>query len=166
MKKIQYFLVIACALCLVVACGNNQQSRSDKKVLIHELEDRGGVAYLPKADKPFTGCVYAYFPDGKTVYLKSNFVDGKQHGEYVEYLQNGEINYKRNYANGIEDGEWIEYYENGNIQKKENYKEGQRHGEWITYFENGQIRVKGQFENGEEVGEWFQWDEAGNPVER
>lgn len=166
MKKIQYFLIIACVLCLVVACGSNQQSESDKNVLIHELEDRGGVAYLPKADKPFTGSAYAYFPDGKTVYLKSDFVNGKQHGEYVEYFQKGQINYKYNYKNGIEDGEWVWYDENGNILKKENYKEGNRHGEWTTWFSNGQLHVKGQFENGEEVGEWLQWDEEGNPVER
>ncbi|NCB45077.1 MAG: toxin-antitoxin system YwqK family antitoxin [Clostridia bacterium] len=166
MKKIQYFLIIACALCLVVACGSNQQSGSDKKVPIHELEDRDGVAYLPKADKPFTGCAYAYFTDGKTVYLKSNFVDGKQHGEYVEYFQNGQINYKYNFKTGLEDGEWIWYNEKGNTLKKANYKEGKLHGEWITWFDNGQIHVKGQYENGEEVGEWFQWDEAGNPVER
>lgn len=166
MKKIQYFLIMACALCFVVACGSNQQSESDKKVLIHELEDKGGVAYLPKADNPFTGSVYAYFSDGKTVYLKSDFVNGKQHGEYIEYFQNGQINYKYNYKNGIEDGEWVWYDENGNILKKENYKEGNRHGEWTTWFSNGQLHVKGQFENGEEVGEWLQWDEEGNPVER
>ena len=162
MKKL---MIITFAICLFAACGSTQQSESDKKVLMHELEDRGGVAYLPKADKPFTGSVYAYFSDGKTVYLKSDFVDGKQHGEYVEYFQDGQISYKYNFKDGIEDGEWVWYNKNGSVQKKENYKDGQLHGEWITYFDNGQIRVKGQYENGEEVGEWFQWDEEGNPIE-
>lgn len=159
-------MIIACTLFLFVACGTKQESGSGKKVLIHELEDRGGIAYLPKADNPYTGSVYAYFPDGKTIYLKSDFVDGKQHGEYVEYLQDGKISFKRSYDSGIEHGEWIEYYEDGSIRKKENYKNGQLDGEWITYFNNGQMRVKGQFELGEEVGEWFQWDEEGNPMER
>lgn len=157
-------MIIASALIILAACGSSQQKAKDVK--IHELEDRAGVAYLPKADKPFTGTAYAYFSDGKTVYQKSDFVDGKQHGEYVEYLQNGNINYKRSYANGAEDGEWIEYYDNGNISKKENYKDGQLNGEWITYYDNGQIRVKGQFENGEEVGEWLAYEEDGNQVER
>ena len=157
-------MIIASALIILAACGSSQQKAKDVK--IHELEDRAGVAYLPKADKPFTGTAYAYFSDGKTVYQKSDFVDGKQHGEYVEYLQNGNINYKRSYANGAEDGEWIEYYDNGNISKKENYKDGQLNGEWMTYYDNGQIRVKGQFENGEEVGEWLAYEEDGNQVER
>lgn len=157
-------MIIALALLILAACGNSQQKAKDVK--IHELEDRAGLAYLPKSDKPFTGTAYAYFSDGVTVYQKTGFVDGKQHGEYIEYLPNGQVNYKRNYANGAEDGEWIEYFENGNVRKKQTYKNGQLNGEWITYYENGQTRVKGQFENGEEVGEWFAYDENGNQVER
>jgi antitoxin component YwqK of YwqJK toxin-antitoxin module len=157
-------MIIASALLMLAACGNSQKEAKDVK--IHELEDRAGVAYLPKADKPFTGTAYAYFPDGKTVFTKSDFVDGKQHGEYIEYFQNGNVNYKYSFKNGIEDGEWIWNNEAGQLLKKENYKDGQLNGEWITYYDNGQIRVKGQFENGEEVGEWFAYDEEGNQVER
>lgn len=69
--------------------------------------------------------MYAYFPDGKTVYLKSDFVDGKQHGEYIEYFQNGNISYKYSFKNGVEDGEWVWYNEDGSIQRKCNYLDGQ-----------------------------------------
>lgn len=163
MKKL---LIIVCTIPLLLVGGKYLYSQTDKKVMIHELEDRGGLAYLPKSDKPFTGTVYAYFPDGKTVYLKSDFVNGKQHGEYIEYLKNGRINYKRSYSNGRENGEWIEYFNDGKIRKKSNYKNGKLHGEWVTYFNNGKVRVKGQYKNGDEVGEWFEWDEKGNPVPR
>ena len=157
-------LIIASALLMLASCENSQQEAKDVK--IHELEDRAGVAYLPKTDKPFTGTAYAYFPDGKTVFTKSDFVDGKQQGEYIEYFQNGNVNYKYSFKNGIEDGEWIWNNEAGQLLKKENYKDGQLNGEWITYYDNGQIRVKGQFENGEEVGEWLAYDEEGKQVER
>lgn len=120
MKKL---MIIASAVLMLAACGNSQQEAKDVK--IHELEDRAGVAYLPKADKPFTGTAYAYFPDGKTVYLKSDFVDGKQHGEYIEYFLNGNISYKYSFKNGVEDGEWVWYNEDGSIQRKCNYLDGQ-----------------------------------------
>ncbi|HOP04529.1 MAG TPA: toxin-antitoxin system YwqK family antitoxin [Tenuifilaceae bacterium] len=154
-------MIIASALIMLASCGN-----APKEIKIHELEDRDGIAYVAKADKPFTGSAYAYFPDGKTVFAKSDFVDGKQHGEYIEYYQNGTVNYKYCFKNGVEDGEWIWNNEEGQLLKKENYKDGQLNGEWITYYDNGQIRVKGQFENGQEVGEWFAYDEQGNPTER
>jgi antitoxin component YwqK of YwqJK toxin-antitoxin module len=166
MNEIKKLFIGVCVLCLFAACGNNKQSESTKQIKMHELEDKGGLAYLPEADKPFTGTAYSYFPDGTTIFTKSDFAEGKQNGEYVEYFQNGQINYKYSFKNGIEDGEWVWYNEEGNLLKKAIYKDGELNGEWITYHSNGQINVKGQFENGEEIGEWFQWDAEGNPMER
>jgi len=166
MKTIQKLFIGVGILCLFAACGNNKQSESTRQIKMHELEDRAGLAYLPKADKPFTGTAYGYYPDGETIYMQSDFVEGRQNGEYIEYYQNGQINYKYSFKNGIEDGEWVWYNEDGALLKKENYKDGKLHGDWVTYHDNGQIYVKGQFENGEEIGEWFQWDAEGNPEER
>lgn len=157
-------MIIASALLILAACGNSQKEA--KEVKLHELEDRSGVAYLLNTDKPFTGTAYAYYSDGISLYQKSDFVDGKQHGEFIEYFQNGQISYKIFYKEGIEDGEWVWYTDGGTLIKRVNYNEGKLHGEWISYYDNGQVWLKGQYENGEEVGEWFAYDEEGNQVER
>jgi len=137
-----------------------------KEVKFHELQDKGGLAYVGDETEPFTGIAYMYFPDGKTVYTKSYFKDGKQNGEYVEYYQNGQISYKYNFKAGKQHGEFVWYNEDGTLVKKANYVDGIQHGEWITYHDNGQIHTKGNFVNGEEDGEWISYDEDGNVIER
>jgi antitoxin component YwqK of YwqJK toxin-antitoxin module len=164
--KMEKLFVIAVMLFAFTACGNAQKKETPAEVKMHELEDRGGLAHLPGDDQPFTGTAYAYYPDGTTLFLKSEFKDGKQNGLYEEFYKDGQLNYRYSFKEGKEDGEWSWYTEGGTMIKLETYKDGQLHGPWSSWYENGQQRVKGQFENGEEVGEWFAWDEEGNPMER
>ena len=52
-----------------------------------ELERRGNTFFKKKTNKPFTGILKNFYPDGQ-VSLIHNFKDGKQHGEYVSYNHN------------------------------------------------------------------------------
>ena len=60
---------------------------------------------------------YAFFPDG-SVQTEAFFVDGKEHGAYNIFRENGKPLFKGNYNHGICDGTWTWYDENGNQTKK------------------------------------------------
>jgi antitoxin component YwqK of YwqJK toxin-antitoxin module len=63
-------------------------------------------------------------PDGyyKNSEIEFTITDGKLHGEYVEFHENGKVAIKCFYKNGKLHGEYISYYGNGNIYKKYDYK--------------------------------------------
>jgi antitoxin component YwqK of YwqJK toxin-antitoxin module len=108
-----------------------------------DLVKREGLYYEKFTEVPFTGTT-----TGKT---QVSFKDGKFHGEWVRYYENGKLESKRNFKNGEKHGEDVSYYENGQLFIKENYVNGEEHGELVMYHENGQLKYKFNFVNGELV---------------
>ena len=60
---------------------------------------------------------FAFFPDG-SVQTEAFFVNGKEHGPYNIFRENGSPLFKGHYNLGICDGTWTWYDENGNLTKK------------------------------------------------
>ena len=60
---------------------------------------------------------YAFFRDG-SVQTEAFYVDGKEHGDYTVYRENGKPIFKGHYDHGICDGTWYFYDEDGTQTKK------------------------------------------------
>ena len=60
---------------------------------------------------------YAFFRDG-SVQTEAFFVDGKEHGAYNVYREDGKPLFKGHYNYGICDGTWYYYDEDGNQTQK------------------------------------------------
>jgi len=60
---------------------------------------------------------YAFFRDG-SVQTEAFYVEGKEHGAYNVYRENGHPIFKGHFDHGICDGIWYYYDENGKVTKK------------------------------------------------
>jgi len=105
-----------------------------------ELVKRGGLFYKKFTNVPFTGKT-----SGRgQITLK----DGKQHGPYVWYHDNGHLRGKGTYKDGKQHGPYVWYHKNGQLRGKGTYKDGKRDGLWVYYDENGLLFANGIFKDG------------------
>jgi len=79
----------------------------------HQQERLGGGLKDGERD----GQWYAFFPDG-SVQTDAFYIDGKEHGAYTVYRENGTAYYKGYYNQGICDGTWYWYDEAGKQTRK------------------------------------------------
>ena len=136
-----------------------------------------GLIYKKFSTAPFSGSVSptSEYPS------RGSFKDGKRHGLWETFHQNGLISSRGNYNNGKLVGIWKyydqsgvmkqdedygeglseTYHENGQISQKGNYKDGNYEGLWMFYHENGKLRKKGNFKDGKQVGLLEQYEMDG-----
>lgn len=168
--------------------SQNQKGNGDKviyrKLKTEDLQNINEVYHYN--GKPYTGMSYDNFPKGnrmqemnwvdglldgtKTEFFSNgavrtilNFKEGKRHGEFIYYHDNGQLKLTGNYNMDLLDGEVKSYYNNGKIKHLQNYKDGIRVGESILYYKNGNIEqycvLKDEKPDG--VMKTYYW--AGNP---
>ena len=103
---------------------------------------------------PFTGKV-----TGKE---QGSIKNGKRHGPWVFYWDNGKLRVKGTYKNGKrEDGPWVSYHDTGQLHHKGTYKDGKLDGPWIGYHYNGQLHWKGTYKDGKRDGPWVGYNKNG-----
>ena len=100
----------------------------------------GIYRYYAKAeDVPFTGVLFAKYPNGN--YLSwQEYVDGVGQGKWINYYESG--NYKEigYYKNNLVEGPISKYYENGRLKARGNYKDWRiKIGKWEYYDQDGKL---------------------------
>ena len=89
------------------------------------------------------------------------FKDGEQHGLWLAYHENGQLEWKGTYKDGKEHGPHEVYYESGQLRKTGAYKDGHQDGPWLAYHENGQLECKLACKDGEVQGPSEEYYENG-----
>ncbi len=103
--------------------------------------------YFKKGSKtPFNGII--------TGEIHGSFVNGKKHGKWMRYYNNGNLFSISNYHLGLKNGDWVTFNTNGKYIEKGKFKNNLEDGPWIRFFENGEINYKGKFMNGKKTGLW------------
>jgi antitoxin component YwqK of YwqJK toxin-antitoxin module len=112
---------------------------------IDDLVITNGLYYKKYTDVPFTGKT-----TGK---IQRSFKDGKEHGPWVSYHDNGQVFSQGTYKNDKEDGPWVVYYKNGQLLSKGTLKDGKRVGPWVGYNDDGTVWEKytGTFKDGVKI---------------
>ena len=110
-----------------------------------DLVEREGIYYKKYTDVPFTGKV-----TGKSQGL---FKNGKTHGPWVRYHDNGQFRTKGTFKDGKKDGPWVKYHKNGQLSWKGTFKDGKSDGPWVGYNEDGTVwgLLTGTFKDGKKV---------------
>ena len=119
-------------------------------------------------DKPFTGVLFAKYPNGNYSSWQE-YVDGVGQGKWINYYENG--NYKEigYYNNNLVEGPIKKYYENGILKAEGNYKDWRiKIGEWKYFDKNSKLKstidygakgsieeVKQYYERGEISYSWY-----------
>jgi len=68
------------------------------------LDTKYNRFYLTDKKQPFTGHCIGYYPNSKDIQFEKDYVDGKYHGQNIEYYKNGHLksilDYKNHFMNG------------------------------------------------------------------
>ena len=119
----KYFILIILAA-LLYAC-NTESKQKDKNV---------ADEYVPPTTEQFV----ERYPSGIKK-VEGQLVDGKRHGKWIYYYENGFIWSEGYYRNGIRDGYSLVYYKNGQKKITGQYKKNLRYGEWKVYEKDGSL---------------------------
>jgi antitoxin component YwqK of YwqJK toxin-antitoxin module len=111
-----------------------------------DLVETDGLYYKKFTEVPFTGKT-----TGK---IQGSFKNGKKHGPWVRYHDNGRLEVKVTYKNGKPDGPWVTHHDNGQLETKGTYKNGKVDGPGVGYYEDGQLASKGTWKDGKKDGPW------------
>jgi len=107
------------------------------------------------------------FPDGKP--KRVQFSTGEGESAYVAkevfYYQNGQKKLEGAYnRDGKKHGKWTYWREDGKLWSEGYFDEGKDDGMRKTWHENGQKHYQGKYNSGKRIGTWKFWDENGNLV--
>ncbi|CAI4168957.1 hypothetical protein ALT1644_550007 [Alteromonas macleodii] len=92
------------------------------------------------------------------------FKDGRLHGVYREFFQNGELKEKTMYFEGQKLGLSTKFKPDGSVKSKGYYYKDKRYGQWLVAFK-GFIETR-FYEGDTAVKTWSYTDKAGNQVSR
>lgn len=133
-------------------------------------ETSGGLyRYYAKGENtPFTGILYAKYPNGNYA-SRQEFIDGIGQGKWINYYENG--NYKEigYYNKNLVEGPITKYHENGTVRAEGTYKDWRvKIGKWKYYDRNGVLvstvdygkkgsieEVKEYYERGDIPYSWY-----------
>jgi len=88
-------------------------------------------------------------------------------GTCKSFYFTGEPKSKEEYLNGLDHGKWIFYFRNGNIQTEGVFNLGQKVGLWKYYFKNGNIWKEESYSTiGKPEGYWNEFDENGTLINK
>ena len=111
-------------------------------VKYEDLVITDGLYYKKFTDVPFTGKVTGN-PQG-------SFKDGKKHGPWVSYHENGRLRSKGTLIDGKEIGPWVEYHKDGWLESNGTYENGKKDGPWVEYRKDGHVSKEVNFKQDKE----------------
>lgn len=95
-----------------------------------------------------------YYPDGKTLMIEENYVNGVLEGTFTSYYKTGKITEIINYSSGKLNGNTKRYADNGVLLDDLNYKDGKLEGSAKYYNTDGKLIYAGEYKDDEKIGEW------------
>lgn len=116
--------------------------------------------YVTGEEKPFTGKVPTYYPNGNRK-SEIELLDGKAHGKWFKWHENGQKQ-AENYWLGAGRQKVIYWFENGQKQRETEYRDRIRHGKSIQWYETGQMKWEVEWCDGKAVS-YECWDKSGKP---
>ena len=129
-KKKLFLLIFFFLFLFLKTIHSNEFSSSKNIVSYNDLIKIKNIYYSKYTNKLYTGKIEGL--------IEGFFLDGKRHGEFFKYYNDGKILSKINYFDNKLNGIWLEFYRNGNILIKKNYKNNKLEGEYIDYYSFGQ----------------------------
>lgn len=125
---------------------------------------------------PFTGILYSLHQSNADTSSLSSYQNGREHGEWKQFYEGGQLKEKRFFKNGLKEGEYVAWWPNGNKQlhyffengeyeggcrewnnegsliKLANYKKGHEEGLQQLWYDNGKVRANYVVKEGRRYG--------------
>ena len=116
---------------------------------------------IKEQQKLFTGVVEVKSTKNNIDMLTLTFKDSVLNGPFTLYHPNGKVEQEGTNLNGKSHGEWKFYSEDGVLSSKATYKDDELYGPFTIYHLNGRVKKEGAYLNGKSHGEWKFYDENG-----
>lgn len=101
---------------------------------------------------------YQEFHEGGQVFAKGRFDEGVQVGEWNYYHPDGTLAKTLTYVDGRPDGKFEVRRADGTLRATREYAAGKRNGKWIIYGEDGkQTMIESHYADGKPAGVWQVW---------
>ncbi len=91
--------------------------------------------------------------------------DGKKHGYWKKYDENGKLRYEGNFNNGVPVGTFKYYHPNGKLESKTNFIEGTHKVHTLLFDQNEKLAAEGDFVDQLKDGEWNYYNEKGTLIQ-
>jgi len=158
-KHIYYKRVISRVITIIFCIGLVDAQTA---INIDKFIERNGMYYLPNKNNPHTGEIFELYPDFKTMKCKGSLKNGKQHGVWKFWWENGNLMAISTYKDGLLNGSDKKWYENGKIWLNTTYKNGLLNGKWIGWYEeNGQKWIEMTYKEGKPNKLYYSWHKNG-----
>lgn len=95
-----------------------------------------------------SGPSHKFYETGE-VWEKTDWLYGKQEGNYEVFFKTGEPFFRCKMSNNQRNGLCLTYFQNGKVELEAYYKNGLRHGEWKYYNPNGEFFYTLKYNEGE-----------------
>ncbi len=102
-----------------------------------------------------------YYDNPNTLEIEIEMQNGKRHGEFFRYFENGALDTHCFYVNDSIDGVQTLYTANGEKTQEITYRNGCKDGPYRAYHLNGDLNIEGNYKDGLYEGVWNYYDERG-----
>jgi uncharacterized protein YkwD len=103
------------------------------------------------------------YPNGKPKAKYAVDNEGRKHGDYVEYFEDGKVKVKARYNAGELDGAYESFHDNAKVHISATYKSGKLQGEYKELAADGKPVLKASYRDGQLSG-WRSTYEKGQPA--
>jgi antitoxin component YwqK of YwqJK toxin-antitoxin module len=130
-----FFLFISLSL-LFTACNQTEKSgETPTPEKQHEVID---VKPFNPAENMKEGMNEAFHANGN-LKMKGEVVDGKRHGVWTTWYENGVKWSENTYSYGVLEGKTVTYHSNGQVHYIGYYSSDKKASTWMFYDENGEL---------------------------
>lgn len=112
-------------------------------------------------NQPFTGIVYTLAANRKDTVEVVGFRNGKEHGEWKRYYENGRLAEKRYFDNGQKTGDFLAWWPNGAPKLVYHFKDGEYEGTCREWSPTGMLLKEMTYKSGYEEGPQKQFYDNG-----
>jgi antitoxin component YwqK of YwqJK toxin-antitoxin module len=128
MQLFKLFLIFS-FIFLIFGCSSKNENQQQENIIITEcdcyilkLDNKYIRFYLSDKKNPFSGTCEIKNAEGSTL-SKREFLDGKYHGDYIDYYPNGQVMSLKTYKNHFLNGDFKEFTDNGKLINHSIYKQ-------------------------------------------
>jgi antitoxin component YwqK of YwqJK toxin-antitoxin module len=108
-----------------------------------------------------SGGIRTFYYTNGSIQSKGQLSNGKEHGYWEMWWENGTPMANGYFTNGIPDSIWNYYTDEGEHYRTGKFKKGLKHGTWTDYYPNRQIAFTGNYEDDRQSGLWIYYYEDG-----
>ena len=145
--------MLACAVILLCAsCTKTEKTYYPDGHVLSSIQYRFGKE---------NGKTIYYYDNPNTVEIEMEMKNGKRHGEFNRYYENGCIDTHCYYENDSIEGVETNYTANGEKAQEFTYVRGVKNGPHKAYHITGELKIEGSFKDGMFDGDWKYYDERG-----